>query len=238
MKQPLFASALVAALTLLAPRADATGCSSPAECSSGFCVGGVCCDTKCDGPCEACTAAAKASGDDGVCGPASTARQCRPASCAGDVETLAANCDDKGACPAATTNPCGAYVCDGARCRTSCRSTFDCAAGKVCDDIDKVCVAANTCDGDHTIVGRNGFKKDCAPFKCDKSECLGNCVSSAQCVAPSVCDGSRCVTAEPPPAETDDGGCAMSPRSGARGGVLLAGLAGLALLGRVARRRR
>ena len=120
MKHTLFASALVAALALASPRADATGCTSPSECTSGFCVNGVCCDTKCDGVCEACSAATKLAGDDGTCGPAATTKRCRESSCTDGNETRTANCDDKGACPAVETAACGAYACDGPRCRTSC----------------------------------------------------------------------------------------------------------------------
>lgn len=339
MKHTLFASALCAALALAAPRADATGCSLPSECSSGFCVSGVCCDTKCDGACHACSAAAKGSGVDGTCGTiagcttctvdgecASTewcdtgackpkkangqvatdkractsglladgvccdtactgiceacdldaskgtctavsgsgkhgscptgadacgaatcdgiARDkcdkfpgssvsCRAAACAEGTETLSASCDGKGACPAVETKKCGAYACDGNRCRTTCRSTFDCASGKICDDITKQCVDSNTCDGDHTIAGLNGAKQDCSPFKCDKTKCLENCTATSQCVTGYVCNGSLCVPPEPPPVE-DDGGCAMSPRRSGMFGALL----GLALLARIARKRR
>jgi hypothetical protein len=44
-------------------------CTSNAACSSGHCVDGVCCDSSCNGTCEACTAAKKGSGNDGTCGP-------------------------------------------------------------------------------------------------------------------------------------------------------------------------
>lgn len=236
-KHTLVASALVAALALAAPRADATGCGSPTECASEFCVSGVCCDTKCDGVCDACSAAAKGSGVDGTCGPvAAGSVTCRAATCVDGVETPAAKCDGTDACPAAESKPCGRYACDGSRCRTTCRSTLDCAAGSACDDIDKTCVDANTCDGDHTIVSRTGEKKDCAPFKCDKTKCLENCTTTSQCTAGYVCNGSLCVqTTEPPPAD-DDGGCATSPgrRSAS---ALLGAMLGLGLLARAARRR-
>jgi hypothetical protein len=44
-------------------------CSCDGACESGHCADGVCCDQKCDGACEACSAAAKGEGADGACGP-------------------------------------------------------------------------------------------------------------------------------------------------------------------------
>lgn len=43
-----------------------TGCGGTTECHSGFCTSGVCCDTACDGACQACTV----TGQVGVCGSA------------------------------------------------------------------------------------------------------------------------------------------------------------------------
>ena len=53
------------------PKVDnAATCTSDHECKSGFCVEGLCCNTACDGVCQACTQANKVSGADGVCGDA------------------------------------------------------------------------------------------------------------------------------------------------------------------------
>src|SRR5206468_3013180 len=40
-------------------------CRGPADCLSGICAGGVCCDRACDGPCERCDS----PGDLGRCQP-------------------------------------------------------------------------------------------------------------------------------------------------------------------------
>lgn len=37
--------------------AGGKACSKPSECSSGFCIDGVCCDSACGGTCEACNVA-------------------------------------------------------------------------------------------------------------------------------------------------------------------------------------
>jgi hypothetical protein len=49
-------------------KADGQTCGSSAECLSGSCADGVCCNTACSGTCLACSAAKKSSGADGVCG--------------------------------------------------------------------------------------------------------------------------------------------------------------------------
>ncbi|MBI2394449.1 MAG: hypothetical protein HYV09_33065 [Deltaproteobacteria bacterium] len=233
MRHALAASVLVA-LSLASASAGATPCAAPSECPSGFCVSGVCCDRTCDGPCEACTAAKKGAGEDGTCGNVAAGTvQCRAGSCVDGKETAAATCDAAGACPVAVTTECGAYVCDGSKCRTSCRSPLDCTSGFVCDEIEKKCVNANTCDGDHTIVALNGAKKDCTPFKCDKDRCLDKCVATSQCVPGYVCNGAECVVPAAAPDEGDDGGCAVG-RGGSPSVWLLLGLAAA---GRLLRRR-
>jgi hypothetical protein len=45
-----------------------TACTINGECSSGNCVDGVCCNSPCDGTCQACTTAKKGSGSNGTCG--------------------------------------------------------------------------------------------------------------------------------------------------------------------------
>jgi len=134
--------------------------------------------------------------------------ECRAAACADGVETVATRCDGTGVCPALVKRECGAYACDGPRCRTTCRSAVDCAPNHVCDEIERKCLSASTCDGDHTIVAPNGSQKDCSPFKCDRARCLEACTATAQCVAGFVCDGTTCVRALAE--ETgDEGGCAF-----------------------------
>ncbi|MFN2427287.1 MAG: hypothetical protein ABR587_12670 [Candidatus Binatia bacterium] len=48
--------------------ADGAPCAQNPDCVSSICVDGVCCNAACAGTCQACTAAKKGSGSDGVCG--------------------------------------------------------------------------------------------------------------------------------------------------------------------------
>src|SRR5438552_1437 len=69
-------------------------CGCKAECASGFCVDGVCCDKACDGACQTCTLPGKA----GTCAPAAAGATPRMAD----------------ACPKEATSTCGHDgTCDG-----------------------------------------------------------------------------------------------------------------------------
>jgi hypothetical protein len=50
------------------PELNGYFCATGETCASGYCVDGVCCDHPCDDTCEACTAALKGEGADGLCG--------------------------------------------------------------------------------------------------------------------------------------------------------------------------
>lgn len=49
-------------------RSTGGACSRDAECASGHCVDDVCCNTACNTTCDACSAAVKMQGSDGICG--------------------------------------------------------------------------------------------------------------------------------------------------------------------------
>jgi len=123
--------------------ADGASCSSGLECASGFCVDEVCCDVSCAGLCEACTAAKRGSGSDGVC-DAITAGLDPDSECAG-----LAVCDGSGACkrPYGSTctlaDECVGGVCvDGVCCDASCAGLCEaCTAAKKGSGSDGVCGA-------------------------------------------------------------------------------------------------
>jgi hypothetical protein len=247
----------------VAKSANGVAATDKRACTSGELADGVCCDTACAGTCEACDLAASKGTcvpvvglphhgtcptTIDICGTAScdgltrneckkfpgAEKECRTSSCVDGTETPSARCDGAGACPAPTTKACGEYVCDGNKCRTTCRSTPDCASGFTCDEIDKKCLAADTCDGDHTINSRNGATKDCTPYKCDKIKCLDSCIATSQCTTGFVCDGKECVrsTLDAPPGAEDDGGCAFGASSRWNGAGLVFGVLALGLLRR------
>ncbi|HRI65111.1 MAG TPA: hypothetical protein PK156_12770 [Polyangium sp.] len=106
-------------------------CVANSECTSGFCVDGVCCDTACGGSdttdCQACTIAAGGM-TNGTCSAASPGVVCRAAADVCDVEEV---CDGLSmVCPA------DAFTTAGTVCRIS---LGECDVEEVCDGISDVC---------------------------------------------------------------------------------------------------
>jgi len=133
-------------------------------------VDGVCCDTACNGQCEACNVAGSvgvcsavrgdprggrpACGGDGTlcagscdgstraaCAYPDSSTQCRGASCSNGIATAVAACDGAGRCPARAQSSCGEYGCGPDACKTNCASDADCAEGALC--VQGVCHSRN-----------------------------------------------------------------------------------------------
>jgi hypothetical protein len=144
---------------------DGEACTSGAQCGSGLCVDGVCCNNACGGgaaDCQACSIAAGGSAD-GTCGPlrsaVASATVCRAA---------AGVCDAADTCsPTSTACPVDQKQIGGTPCRPS--------AG-VCD-VQEVC---------------NGTSNTCPPDQLQPAglSCRG---PSGVCDAPEVCNGTSAV---------------------------------------------
>lgn len=77
------------------------GCAADADCATGVCSGGTCCERACDGGCEAC-------GLDGRCAVAEVGSICRESAGTCDAPEV---CDGtSAACPAATIEDCDGGV--------------------------------------------------------------------------------------------------------------------------------
>jgi hypothetical protein len=174
---------------------SAHACKSPSECASGFCVDGVCCESKCDAPCHSCALPDK------------------PGKC--ELQPLGQ--DRRGECGAART--C-VQTCDGAGACVSVRGGEQCAPSRCTDRSSGVgpsyCAAAGASCPDATTTF------DCGAYACEAAfgACLTQCSSSDDCAAGFACDAQRCVKA----AEGgggDGGGCAQggAPARGAIGGL-------------------
>jgi hypothetical protein len=154
-------------------------CSAGTQCTSGFCVDGVCCDTRCDGQCESC----KQTGYVGTCkavkgDPVAPRTECTgTAPCKGQ-------CD--GVSGAACQYPGGSTSCMAAKC----------TAGKV--------TTATACDGKGTCTSPT--IKDCASTLCssDGLSCADSC-AGLTCGTGTYCNGSTCVPKKDPGAACKDG---------------------------------
>ena len=175
-------------------------CRTTAECTSGFCVDGVCCNTACNGQCEACDnpdslgmcspvrgmphGGRRACGGDGACagtcdGTLRTActfpndqTQCGMPSCASGRETQAATCDGRGTCSPARTRDCGLFACGPAACRTTCDTDVECVDGAFCRE--GMCVGRLP-NGMSCTTANQCLSGNCVDGVCCNTACNGQC---------------------------------------------------------------
>ncbi|MFO0680076.1 MAG: hypothetical protein U0169_26375 [Polyangiaceae bacterium] len=155
------------------PAALGSSCAANAECPSGFCVDGVCCNARCERQCEACDLPSAPGQCSAVTG---APRGSRP-KCESGTET------------------CAARTCDGVRDVSTCVgfvgaevacAKASCAAG--------VQASAARCDGKGAC--EEPSRRRCFPFACGAESCRASCVSDDDCDPSTRCDGTTgtCVT--------------------------------------------
>ncbi len=184
-------------------------CTRNAECSTGHCVEGVCCDTACKDRCHSCALLTSP----GVCTlepvGVDLKNECGPAySCLG-------TCDGTGQCIGAGKGTmCGRNRCTGPT--TGVGPAYCAAPGASCGTDEAVAF-------------------DCAPYVCEPAfgACASVCKTTADCAQGFACDVPSRTCVAVVPAETD-GGCSTTGGPG-RGLAPVAAL--LAVVG-IARRRR
>jgi hypothetical protein len=157
-----------------ATRAQGDSCTRGGQCAAGLtCADGVCCNSACDGACQACAAAHKQSGDaSGTCGPAK------------------AGSDPGDRCPADAASTCGkSGACNATgSCALWSKGTA-CGGGVVCD---AGAAKGQTCDGLGACV-TDAAGTACAPGSCSAAAgCTFTCSSDADCDATGFCDGGAC----------------------------------------------
>jgi hypothetical protein len=151
------------------PNGQACSVTNPAECLSGFCADGVCCESACKASCFSCKLAG-------------TAGQC--------VAVAPGANDPKSICTDQGPSACGTDgVCDGAgACRKYALGTI-CVAASCTAGTQR---AASTCDG----VGRcvAGGTRACSPFVCNTNgtACFDSCANNTSCLPPNVCTMNSC----------------------------------------------
>ena len=183
-------------------------CRSAEDCSSGYCVDGVCCNIACDAPCVSCDQTGSVgrcsvvstgiadpdceADDVSTCGhtgrcdgtgscalyPENTV--CAASSCSGVQENAARTCDGRGTCRDAQLIDCTPYLCSEGTCETSCDPTRSdsCADGLPCVPLVQNGVTIGVCG-----PRKNG--QQCS----DASDCeSGECVDGVCCE--SACEGA------------------------------------------------
>ena len=171
------------------------GCGTGADCPSGFCVDGVCCNTACNGTCQSCnvpgspgTCTPIAAGTDpaGECGAGAACdglgncRKQNGGTCAQGSDCLSANCADGFCCDTACTGLCEQCNLAGA--------AGTCTAAPAGSDPHNDCPtdAVSTC-------GRTGFcsgSRTCSLYP-SGTVCFGaSCASGSTSNNPATCDGA------------------------------------------------
>ncbi len=180
--------------------AAAVRCVRNADCSTGHCVEGVCCDTACDEPCHSCALLPTL----GKCTVEPLGTDLRN-SCGPSLSCLG-TCDGNGSCIGAGP---------GSMCaRSRCTTTSSGVGPAYCANAGSSCDVAN--------VG--AF--DCSPFVCVSAfgACATTCVTSDDCANGFICDvtAGKCVTPAAGAAPSS-GGCAVSPTGEAGGAPITMG---------------
>lgn len=168
------------ALAAIVPQPNGESCTDPSDCSSTFCVGGICCNSGCAGICQACDL----PGNEGTCMPVAAGTPSggcapQPASTCGFDGT----CDGSGGCQRHQVG----VACSVATCAGS------------------LLVPVGACNGEGTC--QPAAAVDCMPFTCDPSgfpHCRTSCASDNDCVPGITCANGTCGTRPP---QADGAGC-------------------------------
>lgn len=193
-------------------RPNGTTCSTDDQCDSQHCVDGICCDSVCDGQCEACDV---------------TLGQCVPVT--GAPHGVRPSCTGSGEC-ASTCNGADPQKCVYPGTETSCGSA------KSCDGAGNCVQPVAICSDDRSAsLPAEGGSVSCEPYLCDTSSgaCADSCSKTQDCASGYYCDGAKCTSGGSADSGSD-GGCSASRRGGSPG----AGLFGLLLLALLTARRR
>ena len=231
--------------------ADGSKCSIDTDCTNGHCIGGICCHSACNA-CQTCsatgtcanikagsasrtscgtTAASGACGYNGTCD--GNGKCAQNATCNASFTTCkdantqynnTGNCDYSGSTPACdlVAYDCGAYVCSGKACKTTCATDADCDtasgyycmgtgcrtlnAGEACSGsrkcsgsltcVDGVCCSAASCNDCYScnVTGKAG---SCNPVAANTTDgaCVPSCNATTNTATSAYCDGAgKCVT--------------------------------------------
>jgi hypothetical protein len=154
-----------------ASKPNGATCTSKAECQSGSCVDGFCCNSDCSGTCMSC----KVSGSAGTC------------------SLVPLNDSSDGDCPDEGAQTCGRNgKCDGAGGCMLYQSGTGCSA-ETCPAGSSTHTRPGLCDG-HGVCAA-GQLLDCAPFMCNSvtNACYANCsTGGSECKPPGQCTNGSC----------------------------------------------
>ncbi len=149
-------------------------CTTDADCATGHCADGVCCDTACNGQCEACDV----PGSAGTCTAVTGTPHGSRSTCAGAGagSTCGGTCN--GTRRAACSYPDSSVVC----------SAPSCAMGTA--------ILASYCDGMGACPPARTLP--CGTLSCGPTACLTMCAMDTDCMAGYACVMGACAPLQPP----------------------------------------
>ncbi|HXU01088.1 MAG TPA: hypothetical protein VN903_08855 [Polyangia bacterium] len=196
------------------PKRPGAVCSKDADCASGFCTDGVCCNIACRGACVSCNQIGRvgtcwpidlgAADPHGICkdkGPPSCGQTgtcdgiggcalyaaetiCIAPGCSGDRLNTPGTCNGIGACRPPGIQVCAPYRCNNGSCNSRCMVDADCVSGQVCEN--------GSCgpkpNGQPCAAASECISNFCVDGVCCAEACQGACRS---CALPSSM--GRCV---------------------------------------------
>ena len=181
-------------------------CTSNAQCASGNCVDGVCCQSACTGTCMECVAQSGSQGTLGQCVPVAVSKPdlnakatcTAPMACSGVGVCKKANgqtCTAGGEC---ATGLCADGRCCPSACQDTCKSCGLPGSQGICsnipagvpDPLAKVtCTSTTLCDGQGSCKKAPG--QTCsAPGQCASGHCVDGYCCSSSCTASCMSCGA------------------------------------------------
>lgn len=199
-------------------KADGETCATTTDCRSGLCVDGVCCESACNGKCEACNLPGKLGKCEPVAEGEDPANDCvtvpLPAADGGVID------DDAGPDAGGGLNlPEAGVTSDDKLCAGKCNGKRACAfpdKTKACGSTFCNSTSAQgrtSCDGQgHCLLGVEA----CDPYACPNgaSSCKTTCTSPSDCASTHFCDATNTCKAKlgngavcQSPAQCQSGNC-------------------------------
>ncbi len=233
-----------------AQKARGAACATGAECGTGRCVDGVCCESGCDGTCESCaeegqkgTCVAVSGDPRGAtrprCAGAGTACAgtcdgsnrtactypdeqivCAQPKCEAGTASGVATCDHAGACRTPTAGTCASGMCESA---TKCAGGCGSGSAAAACPTTQFCNAGGACE--NKIANGMACNTDA---HCQSGACIdGSCCSKPSCDACQACTGpgGTCVTIagkDDPDSCTNDKTCDATGKCKSRPGKMCA----------------
>lgn len=150
---------------------NGSSCARDAECAAGICTDGVCCNSTCQGQCEACDVPGKL----GLCSAVTGVPHGTRVPCSTDGSECGGSCDGT------TRNRC-----DYPENETACGDPATCTAGIA--KLPTFCVGSGACPANLSQI---------CPGACSGNKCTGGCANDAACGAGKFCAAGVCVDKRP-----------------------------------------